>query len=508
MALYGYRLADSPPYVGLDEAHFANHAGSLATSGRDLNGNRLPVFISLEDPLGDRPVLAWGATWYHPYGFYLIAAALTVLPVSEWAIRIPFALVGVVTMLLTYAAARRWLGSRVVAAGAASLLAMTPAFFILSRLALDYLLPLPFTLAWLLGLDSLLLGAGRRVAILTGLALAAGCLSYVSSWLMMPAYLAITIGVLLHNGESRLVRPLLGGFAVPLAGLGTWVVMHPAMPANILAQYQAGEARRSVITAVLSGNGVAAALRDALSAYWSYFDPSFLFVAGGSSRLVSTGTIGVWPLGVAVLLLIGVYRTLTPPSTRSVVLLAGLLLAPLPAALKGEPFAIQRAVALLPFGVLLAADGLRSLPGFRTAPRIALLVVTVTIPLQFATFVVQYFGEYRAQAARALDPTAFRDTAAVLLQSANEGEVPVVALAAPLYDVSAKWRFYCTKAGRTDLLPRTRYFNGRLIELGDLPAGALAVVQTAGAEATDGWRLVAAPQSVFGGTPLTIFQRQ
>ena len=61
-ALYSHRLGDVPAYLNLDEAHFGNHAYSIATTGRDLNGNRLPLFISLEDPLGDRPLLAWGTT--------------------------------------------------------------------------------------------------------------------------------------------------------------------------------------------------------------------------------------------------------------------------------------------------------------------------------------------------------------------------------------------------------------------------------------------------------------
>ena len=38
----------------------------------------------------------------------------------------------------------------VMARGAALLLALTPAHFIHSRFALDYLYPVPFTLAWLL----------------------------------------------------------------------------------------------------------------------------------------------------------------------------------------------------------------------------------------------------------------------------------------------------------------------------------------------------------------------
>ena len=500
-----------PAYVGLDEAHFANHAHSLATTGRDLNGARLPLFISLEDPLGDRPVLAWGTTWYHPVGFYLIASALTVAPLSEWAIRLPIVLIGLLDIVLINLVAYRWYGDRWAALGAAGLLAMSPAHFLLSRLALDYLLPLPFALGWLLALTTLMRRADRRSAIVTGLILGAGCYSYVSSWLMMPLYLAITMAVLIASLRRRdLLMPLLAGFIVPLLLLAPWLVLHPAMPGNVMAQYQAGETRRSILTALVTGTDVSSAVRDALSAYWSYFNPSFLFVTGGSGRLASTGTIGVWPFGMALLLVLGLMRVMRmTPFASGAILLAGLLIAPLPAALKGEPFAVQRAIGLLPFGAMVAAGAMTVFRGQRPRwEKAAVVLALVMIPLQFSGFLRDYFSGQSAEASRALDPTAFRETAELLLNDDFADGAPVIALTSPLYDVSAKWRFYCTKAGRVDLLNRTRYFSGRLDDINDLPPGSLAIMETAQATDANGWTRVAAPQSEFGEAPLTVLRRQ
>jgi 4-amino-4-deoxy-L-arabinose transferase-like glycosyltransferase len=513
-ALYAHRLDDVPAYLGLDEAHFANHAYSLATTGRDLNGTPLPLFISLADPLGDQAPLPWGTTWYHPLGFYVIASALTVLPFSEWTIRLPIVLIGVLNVVLIYAVARRWYEDRRVAYAAAALLAMTPAHFILSRLAFDYLLPLPLTLAWLLFLHRLMRRPGRPNAMFVGVLLGVSCFSYVSSWLMMPLCLAVSGIVLIKPlGRRDLLLPLVAGFLVPLLALVPWVALHPDMPTSIVTQYQAGEARRSVLSAIATGTDVPGALRDALAAYWSYFNPSFLFVEGGVSRMTSTGAIGVWPMGVGVLLLIGVVRLMRAAATpASVVLLIGLLTAPLPAALKGEPFAIQRAIALLPFGILLAVGAVASLrePGSAIA-KVVIVLALVSVPVQFTGFLQHYFGIYRVNSASALDPTAFRETAVVVLSRVPAGGQAMVALTAPLYDVSAKWRFYCTKAGREDLLKRTRYFSGQLIDVADLPPGSLAIVETAAVNATvlpEGWLLVAAPPSVKGDAPLTILQRQ
>ncbi|MGH9200358.1 MAG: hypothetical protein ACRD2A_03880, partial [Vicinamibacterales bacterium] len=55
-AAYVFDLRHTPVYFGGDEAHFANHGYSLATTGRDLSGNKFPLFVNLCDPLGDPQV--------------------------------------------------------------------------------------------------------------------------------------------------------------------------------------------------------------------------------------------------------------------------------------------------------------------------------------------------------------------------------------------------------------------------------------------------------------------
>ncbi|MFM8533160.1 MAG: glycosyltransferase family 39 protein [Acidimicrobiia bacterium] len=507
--LQTYRLGDSPAYLNLDEAHFANHAYSLATSGRDLNGNRMPLFISLEDPLGDRPTLAWGTTWYHPVGFYAIASVLTLAPLSEWSIRLPIALIGVLNLVLVFLVARKWSGTRTTALAAAALLAMTPAHFILSRMALDYLLPVPFTLGWLLALGHLRASPASRSAVAAGLVLGVGCFSYVSSWLVMPVYLAVTAVVLRSElRRSDLLAPLTGAFCVPLLAWLPWIFLHPEMPGNLLAQYQAGETRRSLLSAVATGTDLTGAVKTTVAAYWSYFDPSFLFIAGGSSRLVSTGASGVWSLGGGVLLVMALIRAVTRLGVAERILLGGLLLAPIPAAHTGEPFAIQRAITMLPVGVLLAVlalDGLKS----RTRLQQALVVIAlVAVPVQFTGFVDDYFSGYRVRAAAVIDPTAFRDTARVLSDLLERRQPPALAVTAPLYDASAKWRFYATSSGHPEGWARTRYFSGRLEEIAALPTGALAVVESATLTSHAGWQVVASPMSLFGKSPLTILEKQ
>src|SRR6187399_1127607 len=118
-ALYTYQLDSVPAYLTLDEAHFAVHAASLAETGRNLNGQILPPLISLEDPEGEPFNLPWGTTYYLPFGMYLIAAALKVLPMTESAVRAPIAVLGgVINVALIFVVALALFRNRVAAAGA------------------------------------------------------------------------------------------------------------------------------------------------------------------------------------------------------------------------------------------------------------------------------------------------------------------------------------------------------------------------------------------------------
>lgn len=55
-------LGGAPVYLGGDEAHVAVGGYAIATTGRNLNGDLLPLFFNLTDPLGDPQAMPWGAT--------------------------------------------------------------------------------------------------------------------------------------------------------------------------------------------------------------------------------------------------------------------------------------------------------------------------------------------------------------------------------------------------------------------------------------------------------------
>ncbi len=471
---YLFGLGDAPVYLGGDEAHFAVGGYAIATTGRNLNGDFLPLFFNLTDPQGDPRAMPWGDTWYHPVMFYLVALILKVLPLSVAAVRVPAALLGgIVAPLLTYAVARRMRLDRPAAMVGAMVIALAPASLILSRQALDYICPLPFVLAWLWLLLDYLDTTKRRSAVLGGLSLGLGCYSYIASWALMPALLIVTWAAVWWRGAGW--RPLLwsgGGFAAAMLLIVPWLWTHPQMTRETVVRYQVLDAQGSRAS---DGAPRIGRLQSAIPAYVSYFNPVFLFRRGGLSMTASTGRTGAFLLPVAVLLPLGVVSLWRRGRQDLVlwVLLAGLLVAPVPAALSGQPGMIQRALLMLPFVALISGAGFAELwAGRLRAQWYAALALLAAMPVQFGVFYSDFFTHYQLRSAFYYDSVAFASVADRLTAAPAP---PAIYLRRDLDAVWAKWRFYATEAGQTGLLGRTTYFSDRQ-ELAGAPPGSLLVM--------------------------------
>jgi len=338
---------DIPSYLAPDEVFSALTARSVATSGRDLNGRLLPLYFQLPDSFETR-------MWYQPIAIYAMAASVKLLPFSESTVRLPMTIAAIVDILLAYAVALVLFRNQAIAFAAAMLLALTPAHFSDSRVAMDHHSFLPFILGWLLCV--LLYIERRRLFLLfgAGLVLGLGLFTYVASYVLMPAFALFTAIVLFHRREPlRAYALLAAGFVLPVLIGALYIASHPAVVTDTLWRYQRNQSPDA------GGVSLAQSLffdrvAKAGSVYSSFWRPRVLFISGPRAVWVA----GQFVLPVAGLLVAGGMRMLWRPDAPMFLLLAGLLIAPLPASFVGEPEVIRRAAGVMPFVVLIAAAGL------------------------------------------------------------------------------------------------------------------------------------------------------
>lgn len=529
LSLYLPQVDTVPPSLAEDEVWISMTAQSIATTGTDLMGRPWPLYIQMT-----------AGSWFHPVIVYSIALVLQVLPLSEFAIRLPTVLAGVTNVVLMYLIARVLFRREAPAILAATLLALTPAHFLHSRFALEYLYPLPFILAWLLCLLTYLERENWRWLFAGTLILGLGFYSYIGSVFMMPIYLSLTvIALLLRKTPVRGFAIAFAGFAVPLLALFVpWLIQHQAAFGHTVGHYLIYDTGRlnplQGARELLSHSSIAART----ATYWGFMDPSFLFLDLTAPFMYTTRTTGAFLLPLALFLPVGLYHAFRNADPSRVLVGLGFLTAPLAAVLVGEPGAIGRALELLPFGVLVAVIGIVHL---WTGPRIParralclstsaiglciaigymawtlltqgrmsasaplLLVVSVVLAIagvssdrtawrlvvgallvagavQFQDYARDYFTDYRGRAAEAFLFNR-RGGFEYLIERSAEDAIPAIYLSHLDRDVEIirqYWRFYLAKHGREDLMSRTVILGeSQTLDLATMPPNSIILART------------------------------
>jgi 4-amino-4-deoxy-L-arabinose transferase-like glycosyltransferase len=525
LTLYSHQLGVSPIYLAPDEVTIALNAHSLATTGEDFAGRPYPLYIQIT-----------AGSWFHPFVVYLLALEFKFAPLNEFTIRLPTACVGVLDVVLMYFVAYALFKRRAWAVLAAVLLMLTPAHFLHSRFALEYIYPLPFVLTWLLGLFTYLDTDDQRALFAGTLVLGLGFFSYIASIFVMPLYALLTCGVLLlYNKPARAYAFALGGFFVPIVFIFVpWLLRHPSAYGDTIRQYSLYDSRHlnpfQGIREFFSWPNVA----ERTSLYWRYLDPSFLFLDASAPFMFSTRTTGVFLVPLAPLLAVGLRQVMVSADAKHAILLTGLLTGPLPAVLVKEPGSINRALELLPFVALLAVLGgihlwsaaqfrpwrlfclgaaviggatgvgyaawtsatqrrisgsttaflltsaLAALIGAvseRTALRIALVALLAIVPVQFEYFYRDYFTDYRPRSSEAFHGNT-RDAMEYIIERDRRENLPSIFLSGDIDGIRRYWRLYLIKHGREDLLTRTVVFgSARHLEDQTIPPRSLVMAR-------------------------------
>jgi 4-amino-4-deoxy-L-arabinose transferase-like glycosyltransferase len=459
--LYAWQLDRSPVYLNSDEAMFTVQAHALATTGRDEQGRLLPVYFQMNENV-----------WYQPAVVYAMAPLVAFFPPTPTIVRLPTVLAAMLVLVLVYKLAQALDLGGYAALAAPAVLALTPAFFMHARLACDYLFPLPFVMLWVLHLIDYVRSRRLRSLVIACAALGVGFYTYVASMVMMPFYLGLTLLVLTMTERQRALRPMLaavGTFLLCLLPLVVWLWRFPDFLRTFVVRY-VGRVERAPV--ILLEDGLSTRLR----VFVSFFEPSYLFDVATSSVMSSTYTTGVFLAATQVLMVAGLYHMLANRRTLPVLLpLAGFLTAPMAASLVDEKYATDRALALLPFGAIIAAFGVDWLMTRRRAmltivARSGLAAIAIWMVIQFGDFHREYYTDYRRRAAFWFNnnhPGAFEP----ILNEHPPGDSRPIYLSASLPFIRYHWTLRLLQLRRTDLLDQTVFFNADQLDLDALPAG-------------------------------------
>ena len=235
----------------------------------------------------------------------------------------------------------------------AAIFFLTPLLWHLAASNPVALLPLLPVTAWLLTTALWAEARTGKWAMASGAALGLGVYTSLAAVVMMPAYLAITLAILVHARAAswrQVALCLVAFFACASPMAVTWLRDPEQLRSVINSHHLYNADRYNVLQGareITSWVGLTARSE----VYWDYFNPAFLFLTGGV----------LFP-PVMVLLPVGMFALLREPTTPLTRLwLAGLAVAPLAAALTAEAPIPARALYLTPFAAIIAAVGVQHL---------------------------------------------------------------------------------------------------------------------------------------------------
>lgn len=429
--LYATSLDYVPPYLIHDEAGGALQAHAIATTAHDLSGRLLPLyFTEPEFPPGRDPMM-----------IYVTAIALRILPFTETGVRLPTVFVAVLNMALMFFAARALFRSTAAGVVAALLLMLSPVHFIRSRLMLSPVYSIPFILAWLWSLARFEEQASWRRFVQCCVWLGLGMYSYLAAVVMMPLYLVFTLAIAVRSLRWRAIALAAIVMAICLLPMGLWYVTHPERTSQIVSAYRL--------------DSVGAAIAQYAHLYWSFFDPSYLFVSGDASLINTTRTAGLFPYAFAALIPIGLWALMQAGTAISWVIVAGFFASPIISVISGA-IEMNRVMFAIPFAVLAATYGAMWLwQRSAIVPRSIATVMVLAVIIQFAAFHRDYMSERYRLASSTWYSGNVREAIRELIARADSSQVYI---SQDIEWVHRFWRFYAIGAGRLDLMSRTTYF--------------------------------------------------
>lgn len=361
-----FRLGENPVSPYWDEAAIAVDAYSLAETGRDMNNMSFwqPVFGSYGD--FKAPVLIWLAT-----------ASVKVFGYSLWAIRLPVAIASVLSLLVFYLLVRQLLTFdpklqaryKSLPLLAFLLMAVSPWPLHFARIAFESSLSVLFFLLtiylFLLGLKK-----NRLFYLLAALTAALGVYSYYSLRVILPLLAVALLLIFWRRLRQQLL--MLAAAAVLFILLILPIFLSPYYARsqdyrlnnhnlithtdiiNESSQYL--ERYDSNLYSRLLYHRYLLILRDFSKNLSSHYNLDFLFFSGDSNLRQHSGYLGEFFLILLPFYLLGCYHLLKNLNSHfSLLTIALLLLAPIPAAMVYEvPHASRAIYVFIPLMMILA----------------------------------------------------------------------------------------------------------------------------------------------------------
>jgi len=356
-----YKITDVPPGVNRDEASIGYTAYSLLNTGKDEYGRAFPVSF---ESFGD---------WKLPFYIYAVMPLVSIFGLSEFAIRIPSSIFGILSVLLTFFLVRIIFKNNLLALIAMCLAAISPWSIHLSRVESE----------------------SNTAVFLTLLAVICFFKSMEKrKWLIIPSLIFFALTYFTYAGSHIFTTLLLGGLfwlyrnkmsraRVTVIGLVLFFIMvgfifyHTLFgadktklsgisifgdPSIVHAKIEIPRNEHedpSSFISKITHNRLEFALERISQNYLNSFSPQFLFIKGGDNKAHNIEDFGNMYLVEAPFLFLGlIYLIIRKKTKETILILLWFFIAPIAASITKDAPHTNRMFAIFPIHSLIVSFGI------------------------------------------------------------------------------------------------------------------------------------------------------
>lgn len=378
-----YKLDTVPPALNWDEVAAGYNAYTIANWGRDEWGKFLPlVFTSFED---DK----------HPIHIYITAPIVRLFGLSDFTSRFSSALIGVLGVCVIFFLAQILFKNNLISLLAALFLAVSPYSIHFSRGLWEANFA-PFF--FMLGLLTFYLALQKKGWLLNVSFLSFGLsvLSYHSAKIVVPPIILMLI-LLYYKDLKKLSLNFYSSILIILLFIALLFLDPRLLGMARAKQTQFSQDKIAKTQTFQKTNNYVVGLGEiVLKQYVSHFTPQYLFISGDQYPRNSVKNTGEFYKIDALFIIAGLIYLIKLRSRISVIILAWVMLSPLPSSLvQGAPNA-ARAIFMASSLIFVAAIGAgRIVERFKSKVRIlVLLAIIALLALQTYSYIVYYFNSY------------------------------------------------------------------------------------------------------------------
>lgn len=365
-AIFSYKLLEIPTGLTVDEAAFGYNAALLSETNRDENGRFLPVFV----------LSIHGQDWRQPVTQYYLAALFKLFQPSVFLLRFSSIIIFFVSFILIALFSKNLFNSYKLSLLSAIIFASTPLVLMQTHLGLDNIMPIPFTLLWLIFFYKFNSNKKLKYLLISAVFLGINFYTYKGMRATVPIWAVLSaIWIIINNFEDK--KKIIQSITVFAAGLlpfiGTIPLWEHKYPGSIF-------------------NGQTSkfdSIYNFIYPYLSSFDFSFLFIKGDSTPFHSTGIHGMMLLATLPLFILGLYHSIK--NRRFFFLVLAFFSAPLLFGFVDSVHRASRLMCIIPIYSLICVVGCQYLLLIK---KYLLYPIYFIIFINFFDFTKYYFKEY------------------------------------------------------------------------------------------------------------------